>query len=363
MKVKIDKSVFEEAKDADRLLELSFLLHIILYKHRYELMLFDGEILNYDSYQKLIQSEQEIIKQVIAHSIFASVTDVGCEVKCGGELEQHDKVFSPTEAISYLMQPLSVILENGLNDSHFIKTIFRLFDPSGELMRHVNEGWIRFENAGGCTNVKNFLFAQRGYSGERQKFLHCFVLLDGDRRYPSDQEPDVKYKRLKEKMKEWGVPYHVLEKRCMENYMPDEAMNTLKNEETKGWIEAYLTLTAEQKDFISIAEGFCADLCKEDKKKVRVKESKLLKKDIKNRKKSYVRGFLPQKEQVLYKNLSPGNFLHLETGLKIGNFKTQFPKKFTDEVSVYRGNMLNRTRHQSNPLELEDIANKICSLI
>lgn len=364
MKVRIDKSAFEEAIGRDRQLELSFLLHIILYKQRYELKLTDDEILGCDSYKRLMQSEREIIKQLIAYEIISSASsDADCEVKSGGETERCRKVFSPSEAITYLLQPLSVILENGYNDSHFMKAIFRLFNPSGELMRQIKEGWIRFENAGGCSNVKNFLLARRGYDGELQKFLRCYVLLDGDRRFPTDTEPDTKYKKLTEQLTEWGISYHVLEKRCMENYLPDEAMNSLKNNTTKSWIDAYLTLSPEQKDFISIAEGFRTDISKEEKRTVREKESKLQTKDLNKRKKSYVRGFLPPKEQSFYVNVSRGNFLHLESGLKIGNFKTQYPQKFDDEVNVYKANMQIRTNHQSDPLELEHIADSICALL
>lgn len=364
MKVRIDKSAFEAAIDPDRQLELSFLLHIILYKHRYELKLTDDEILGYDSFKKFKQSERGIIEQVIAYDIFSSASsDVDCEVKTGGETERSRKVFSPSEAITYLLQPLSIILENAYNDSHFMKAIFRLFNPSGELMRQFNEGWIRFENAGGCTNVKNFLLARRGYDGEQQKFLRCYVLLDSDRRFPTDTKSDIKYKKLTEHLTEWGVSYHVLEKRCMENYLPDEAMISLKNNVTKNWIDAYLTLSPEQKDFISIAEGFRTDISKDEKLVVREKESKLLRRDLNKRKKSYVRGFLPTKEQSFYASVSVGNFLHLESGLKIGYFKTQYPQKFNDEVYVYKKNMQNRTSHQNDPHELEHIADSICALL
>lgn len=364
MKVRIDKSAFEAAIDPDRQLELSFLLHVILYKHRYELKLTDDEIIGYESFKRLMQSEQRIIEEQIAYNIFSSASsDVDCEVKFGGETERNRKVFSPSEAITYLLQPLSVILENAYNDSHFMTAIFRLFNPSGELMRQVQEGWIRFENAGGCSNVKNFLLARRGYDGEQQKFLRCYVLLDGDRRFPTDTEPNIRYKKLTEQLTEWGVSYHVLEKRCMENYLPDEAMTSLKNNATESWIDAYMALSPEQKDFISIAEGFRTDISKDEKRVVREKESKLLTKDLNKRKKSYVRGFLPIKEQSFYTSVSSGNFLHLESGLKIVNFKTQYPQKFADEVYVYRTNMQSRTSHQNDPHELEHIADSICALL
>ena len=363
MKVRIDKSVFESATDEMRQIELSFLLNIIVYKNRYELKVTDDEVLHSDSYSKLTQADKEIIQQEIAYTITASSGDADCEVAVNGETENELKIFSPSEAIVYLLQPLSVILENGLNDSHLMKAIFRLFDQTGELIRRVDEGWIRFENAGGCMNVKNFLMARIKSYGDKLKFLNCYVLLDGDRRYPTDPEPKKKYRKLKESLTEWNVGYHVLEKRSMENYMPDEAIDSFSTTKTQACIAAYHTLTAEQKDYFCIAEGFAKDIGKEQKAIVRRRESLLTTTDMNKRKKSYVRGYLPADEQTFYGSVSRGNFLHLEKGLKISEFKVRFPEKFNDSVVVFKANMLNRTSHQSDPQELEHIAKEIQKII
>lgn len=363
MKVRIDKSVFADANDRNKQLELSFLLHIILYKNRYELTISDGDILNTVSFGQLMQSDREYIENVIEMDIVTSSNSYDCEVKTGGEAEYTQRVFSTEEAIMYLLQPLSVILENGLNDSHFMNVVFRLFDATGLLPRFVEEGWIRYENAGGCMNVKNFLKARIQQFAGKQKFLRCFVLLDGDRRYPTDVKSDEKYKKLKEQMDAWHVSYHVLEKRCMENYMPNEAMRAVAGTEYQEWFNAYNSLTPEQKDYLSIGEGFETDITKEDKKTVRKKESLLSTKVKKRRKKSYVRDFLPHEEQLFYKTVSPGNFLHLEKGLKIGNFKVRFPEKFGDTVFTYKANLLQRTCHQNDPLELLHIAQAVAAAI
>lgn len=363
MKIRIDKSVFANANDRNKQFELSFLLHIILYKNRYELKIADEDVLYTDSYGQLMQSEREYIEHVIEMDIVTSSNSYDCEVKTGGEAEYTQRVFSTEEAIMYLLQPLSVILENGLNDSHFMNAVFRLFDATGVLTRYVEEGWIRYENAGGCMNVKNFLKARIQQFAGKQKFLRCFVLLDGDRRYPTDGKAEEKYKKLKEQLDAWHVGYHVLEKRCMENYLPDEAMRAVAGTEFKEWFNAYIALTPEQKDFLSIAEGFETDITKEDKKNVRKKESLLTTKVKKRRKKSYVRGFLPHDEQQFYATVSPGNFLHLEKGLKIGNFKVRFPEKFGDTVFTYKANLLQRTIHQSDPQELLHVAQAVAALV
>lgn len=360
MRVKIDTSVFTLAKDDDKLLELNFLLHIIFYRNRYEIGFTDGEILNSDSFRKLRPQDQKVIEDAIAYNIVSSASDFDCEVKIGGEIESIKKIFSPSEAIQYLLQPTSIILENGLNDSHFMNAIFHQFDSSRRLLTYLHEGWLRYENAGGCSNVQNFLKALVLHFQGKQKFLRCFVLLDGDKRFPTDSD---KYKALKEKLNTWKVDYHVLEKRCMENYMPDEAMRSFSSDKTKEWVNAYMTLTPQQKDFYCIAEGFLKDISSFDKKEVKAKERKLMKKDLKLRKKSYVRSRLNPEEKSFYNSVSNGNFLHLEKGLEISNFKLTFPMKFNDTVVVYKRNMLDRTSHQDDPHELEHIVQKIVAQI
>lgn len=363
MKVRIDKSVFEGAKDGNKQLELAFLLHIILYKNRYELKIADGDILFTESFNNLMQSDRDVIERTIAMDIVSSSSSCDCEVKTGGDKEDTLKVFSAEEAIIYLLQPQSVILENGLNDSHFMNAVFELFDPSGTLSHYVKEGWIRYENAGGCLNVRNFLQARIQQYGGKQKFLRSFVLLDGDRRYPTDNKADEKYRTLKDKLDAWKVGYHVLEKRCMENYMPDEAMRTVAGTAHQDWVNAYMMLTPEQKDFLSIAEGFETDITKEEKKVVRAKEMQLTSKDKKRRKKSYVRGYLTLEEQQFYASVSRGNFLHLEKGLKIKSFKVKYPEQFGNTAVTYRANLLSRTRHQRDPQELSHIAQSILAVI
>lgn len=363
MKVRIDKSVFDNATNAGRQLELEFLLHIILYKRRYELILTDVEILRSRAYPLLSQTERMIVDAQIANSINASVSDTDCNVVVGGDKEEAQKVFSPAEAVLYLLQPLSVILENVLNDAHFMNAVFRHFDSTGKLVKCVSESWLRFENAGGCSNVKNFLQSRVAYYGGKQKFLRCYVLIDGDRRFPNDPDPEKRIKKLKEQLAVWEVDCHVLEKRCMENYLPDDAMRTFMTEDTKEWINAYNSLTPQQKDCFCIAEGFRKDITKENKSEVKKRENLLQTKDVKRRKVSYVRKFLPFDEQAFYSNVSRGNFLHLEKGLKMKDFKVKYPEAFDDDVKVYKANMLQRTCHQSDPLELEHIADGVKLLL
>ena len=53
----------------------------------------------------------------------------------------------------------------------------------------------------------------------------------------------------------------------------------------------------------------------------------------------------------------------MEKGLKIENFKTKYPEKYNETAFVYKSNLLFRTNHQDDPLELEHIVGDIISLL
>jgi hypothetical protein len=65
----------------------------------------------------------------------------------------------------------------------------------------------------------------------------------------------------------------------------------------------------------------------------------------------------------LHSDLSSSNFESLKSGLSIPNIKSEFPKFFNCEHTVYKKSLLQRTRHQRNPHELSDIVEKIMKLI
>lgn len=358
MKVKIDYDIFQCAVTESQRQALSFLLNILIYKQRYELVITDEGVLTTLSYSKMSEADKSIIRQSLLYSITANIIDVDCIVNTQGEVENENPVFSLEEAIRYLLQPLSIIVENSLNDSHFLLAIFRTFDNTGKLLEGYKNGWLQFENAGGCMNVLNFLEARRQFFGGKLKFLHCYVLLDGDKRFPTDKI--TKNNKLITQMEKWHIPYHVLEKRCMENYLPEDVMErVLGNKNNIEWIHAYRSLTPEQKDYFCISGGFQKELTKEKLQKVKnEKRGRAYKRAV--RKFSVVKKYLPSELKHFYQDVMEGNFLHLEQGLMLnGSFKDTYPLAFTNEIFVYRKALEERTKHQHNPNELRDMKDEI----
>lgn len=362
MTVKVEGDIFDWVDDRDKLLALLFLFNVVLYKKRHDLVITDAEALDSDAFKQLPSSMQSVIKESWIYSTTRSIKEVDCSVASRGGDETVNRIFSLEEAIRYLLQPLSVIVENSLNDGHFLLAVFRCFDESQRLIDGYREGWLQFENAGGCGNVRNFLEARRQFFGGKLKFLRCFVLLDGDKRFPN--EVVGKYNKLIGMLTEWRIPYHILEKRCIENYLPDEAMKrSFDNKRNREWINAYMSLSEVQKDYFCVAEGFQKELTKEDKRAIeRKKKSAAYKKNPNPP--SLVRIFMPNDLREFYKDVSDGNFKHLEQGLVLkGDFKDTYPLAFENSNWIYRKSLEQRTSHQKEPDELQTISDRILRLL
>jgi hypothetical protein len=256
------------------------------------------------------------------------------------------KEFSIDEAIRFFVQPISIILENSLNDQHFTVAIINSFDNKGEIKRHLSNDWLQFENAGGCTNVENFINGKLESFNllpkNNNNYLRCLVILDGDREHP-DLPLNQKHKNLETFLKNNFVVYHILEKRSMENYMPNEVYNEFRNAELNDWINAYLSLNEKQKDFFNISKGFS--------KKENNGTPKIARED------------LPNEVKKLYENVSDANYNILNKGFQLSDFKSVFPLKFKDSHNVYKKTLNEQIQHQSNPNELEDILAKINQLL
>ena len=325
MNVLIEKEIFDSVKNKDEKLELQFLLHIIWYNQRYTLLL-NENVFSCVVIQEMSDIDKELLNLCFQQTIVSDVK-ADCIISKRGVYIQDEKIFSRTEAIKYLLQPLSIIVENSLNDAHFINAIMRSYDSSQSFFKHASEGWVQFENAGGCGNVLNFLMARIKYFNNAPKFLRCYVLIDGDQRFPSDLV--AKYDKLILNLNKWNVKYHRLEKRCMENYLPIHAIP--KNNNTRDWINAYEHLTPIQRDYINISNGFWGDLNKEQKSKIEKECKKRKKRDKRN---ILLRNSIHKEIRNLYFDVSDTNFGYLALGIKIRDFKIKFPEYFNDTTNI-----------------------------
>jgi hypothetical protein len=259
-----------------------------------------------------------------------------------------NNIFNLEESLRFFKEALFIIVENNKNDSEFMKSVFRHFGIKGfngevNLVEHFNNGWIDFDNAGGCGNVKNFIdgklqkYEKLAFKNgkESSDYYRFFVLLDSDKEY-SHQLLKVEYKDLEIYLSKLGSGnYHILQKRMMENYMPDEVFKSLPHKGLRSWKNVYNKLTEEQKNYLNYSSGFSKT---NDQNGVRK----------------------AQKAEILTLfNIPTADFNILDGGLKYPSFKTKFPLLFRDNPFVNKKTL----KARAGSTELEEIITKINALI
>jgi hypothetical protein len=322
---------------------LNYLIQILTYKQRYELfvewtIIKETEYcqkLDFDEQKEIEESYNKIIQEGADPKYFVSISNA------------QNNYFNIEEAIRFFSQPVSIILENSLNDQYFLMAIINYFDTTVDIQKQIDNGWIQFENAGGCTNVENFIKGKlqsfNNFSCQYKKnnctYLRCFVLLDSDKGYSNAPIKTEYEKDLLPFLNENHVKNHILEKRSMENYMPDEVFSYIANTpELKNWLAVYLHLNSEQKNFLNINSGFS--------KKNQDATPKTQRNELK------------QEIQDLYSNISQANYEILDKGFKLASFKTEFPKNFGHH-QVHKSTLQDRCGTN----ELQEIIDKIATLL
>lgn len=228
--IKIDKDVFDNA-EYDELVLLLGLLHFDpekkgVFKAKFYV---SADLTNSDNYNKLSPVYKELLVLYFEQVIMSKP-----KYRVVANQNQPKNHFILHEAIRFFQTPISLVLENSLNDGYFMKAIFQYFDKSGILMTFYNYGWIQFDNAGGYPNIKNFVNSKiRAYidyakklKTDSKKYLRCFVMMDSDKTSKNDALREDKVK-LRDFLQETNSIVHILEKRAMENYLPDNAVRQL----------------------------------------------------------------------------------------------------------------------------------------
>lgn len=323
---------------------LNFLIQLATYKRRYDLFVDLSLIQDFKFYKRLDDEDKSILEDYFNQCIQNSqaecpqytVSDTGTE---------H---FNLEEAIRFFVQPVSIILENSLNDAYFLKALMHFFDDTGEAKKHLENNWIQFENAGGCDNIINFIEGKsqsfNNLPKNNPRYLRVLNIMDSDKKFANDKIRANKLKTLRYLVNN-NCSSHILRKRNMENYLPDEMLDfTPHYNVNRDLINIYKMFSNPfQKDFFNISKGFT------NKK---VKEGVLKK----------TRADLEQGVKELYIDVSDSDFEILDKGLQIGDFKSEFPKLFEHDA-ITKENLLDRVRHQQKNNELQEIVDKILKLL
>lgn len=331
--------VFEDNPSNIKMLDKIWLLT----EERHTLFLDDDdiieELLASEWFKSLRQLYQKEIGDLVTQSFQMSKPKTILVIS-----NKESDAFSLVEAFEILNQTFFILLENGENDAYFIKALIKNFQKKGKkIEKHLNEGWLEFGMGGGSTIPSVINAAKERFYRNKEKFpkessyyLRFFVLIDSDKQYPNQHLKNEK-QALINSLKYDNVPFHILQKREMENYMPDEVFREIQGNDD--YIRAYLTLNATQKDYFDVENGFPD-------------------KNFDN---------LPIEVQALYEDLdkTPSN-IHIFRKQKLeikdkngrNRFKSEFPKLFLTE-NVNQGTLL--ARAGSN--ELQEILDKITELL
>jgi hypothetical protein len=369
MWIEISKDVFEKADRKG----LNYIFQILSWYPinsvcRYNFFVDTKDVRNTDNYIFLDTIEEDFTNTLdsffndfVNQSNDSSKSDYKVTYKKG------KNNFNIEESIFFFNQPVSIILENNKNDSQFIKAILNHFDEKNKLNEHLKNNWIKFENAGGCSNLPNFIegflnqFRELAIKNNRNlsDYFRGIIILDSDKDFPSQE---TKHKSLIEKISKFlsENDVHILEKRAMENYLPIEVYKELlsqdiirnyKNNILKDWIDAFLNLTDEQQDFINISSGFPPNDDKYNADKIR-KEVNI---EILNFFNLDISDINFQKLDMGFKFPGFFNSSKLNTSL---DFKNEFPNLFKKSI-VTKESLERRDRIG----ELKDIYLKINKLI
>ncbi|WP_230036101.1 hypothetical protein [Chryseobacterium sp. Bi04] len=285
------------------------------YKSKFNFFIDIGAIKN-ESIFDLFYPE---INEIISHnySLFISSSPT-----CNITISENQSGLSIEEAIIFLSNKFYIILENSTYDAHFLQALLREFkSKSKKINNHKENGWLDFQMGGGAENIIPFL------NGKDLKTYRCFVLVDSDKEFPLESN---KKTVLENFCITNNIPYHILEKREMENYMPSDIVENINLLSQS--IKSYILLNSAQKDFFDLENGYA-----------------MSRPNLEIRKKLV---------HTFYSDVSDPNYDNLRNGLKseFQNFKKEFSELF---ISATQEGLLQRTAEQNNPNELRDILQKI----
>lgn len=322
--------------------DLSLIIGLSTYESEYNTVTVnDPSVFETVFFEELIKEDRDILMNAFFAELNQTEPYEGESViiDAHGNSEDRKKIFSPHEAVTYLKQPLIILLENDRYDGRFVRCVISQFG-NARVKTALRNNSIKMGLSGGCGNTRNTLDEVYRSFSYRPKFLRYFVVWDSDREYPGKEV--TKYNTDIPTLVEMNIKYHILYKREMENYLPEDAIKDLLRPCLQSWFDAFCSLTAEQKDYYDIDHGFTYNGTSYDSKN---------------------RSSLQPEIKTLFNSVSDTNFNILKCGFKVGNFKDRFSHVF--EVSPYanKSTLLARTVHQPNPHELQDIVDTINQLL
>ncbi|MBF0370703.1 MAG: hypothetical protein HQL52_14720 [Magnetococcales bacterium] len=171
--------------------------------------------------------------------------------------EEENATFLPAEpAACYLDKPLSILVENKFSDGKFLKIILKAYggDDFNEWYEQVDDQGLTYISGGGVTDLPNHIDDQMAKASEDGIPLRLVVLTDRDSDKPGGLSNQVG--KVVACCKEHQIVYHVLIKRAIENYIPDETLEAWalqpSNHQSREKVETVLDMEPGERDFVDM---------------------------------------------------------------------------------------------------------------
>lgn len=257
MIVSILPSIYDKAIQGDqRILKVVTDIFQMVLEGRHQLVLEgDSSLVNliespeFIDYKDIIREVKNIDKAPHRYNLIVRVTDNtdvidGIQffnglkvVKTEGEVRY--EYLHVDWIINYLSDSLSIYVENANNDGLFIRAIYYLLKG-----HKLKSDLVDFRGSGGIGNM-----AEQLERIDMPKRVICIT--DSDKRYPNDSGNLRYIKEIREVCRSKDFYYHILDKRAIENYIPDYLLEI----EYGGKSHPYFQMGKNERKYFNIKKG------------------------------------------------------------------------------------------------------------
>lgn len=173
---------------------------------------------------------------------------------------QNKNQLGPVEAAHFVQQPLTILMENTNTDGALLCIAMEFLARPELWQLHQNPqlGLIAIAGVGGIGEIPKTIDAKIDEANNAGIPPRILVFTDSDGLFPGDIHKNAE--KVKEKCEQVGIPCCILQKRAIENYIPNAVFQAhvshVENIIQKPRIDILLAMTAEQRDYFSIKTGF-----------------------------------------------------------------------------------------------------------
>jgi hypothetical protein len=175
-----------------------------------------------------------------------------------GEIAESTIRIHPLGALTILLQPLYLIVEDESSDGGFVLWIARLLGRDA-IRNAYNAGKLMFRHAGGkgqlvkSARALSFGVWPRDNQPILSMRLRAVALLDSDARFPGDRPNQ----QIADKLTGEVAFVHVLQGRAIENYVPENyARRRLEKDGLRQATDAFFRMPLPQRKHFPLREGF-----------------------------------------------------------------------------------------------------------